>query len=610
MRVAGEVTYALALEPLEADANADNDRFVVTLDVPGRPAVLYVDGEPARATPLASGLERQGFDVDLRGPAAMPASIEELQRYDFLVLSDVPAEQVSAGAQELVERYLRELGGGLLFAGGPNGYGPGGWQHTTMERLLPVRMDAEHQKDTPEVALALVIDRSGSMTGLPLEMAKAAARATVDTLSPDDLVEIIAFDAQPTRYVKMQPARNRGRIDADVARILAGGGTEIFPALDAAYQDMSVTAARKKHVILLTDGRSPTQGVRELVQAMAAESITVTTVGLGAEVDDQLLGMIKDVGGGRYHKVPDPSSLPRVFTRETELVTRTQARLDPFPLRVAEPADFLRGVPLETAPLLGGYTQTTLKPAPAQAILVDADHGDPVLARWHVGLGWALAWTSDVKARWASQLVAWPAWPQLWGQLVREHMRARHHRELPMAAEIVGGELRASVDAFTADDRFDDGLVSRLTLTGPEPKGASRVVPLRQTAPGRYEARVVLDRFGAYRLRADHARLGADGRLVPSGVSFAHVSQPYPREYARFEPDVALLARAAAAASGRLDPDAAWAWEPAGEAIAHDEPLWPRAVEAALLLLVVDLLLRRVRLFDRGPTAMPTRPRA
>src|SRR6266498_3081437 len=82
----------------------------------------------------------------------------------------------------------------------------------------------------PSVAMSLVIDRSGSMTGLPLEMAKQAAKATVDTLSSDDLIEVVAFDSTPTRAVKMQPARNRSRIENDIARIQAGGGTEIFSA--------------------------------------------------------------------------------------------------------------------------------------------------------------------------------------------------------------------------------------------------------------------------------------------------------------------------------------------------------------------------------------------
>ena len=112
-------------------------------------------------------------------------------------------------------------------------------------------------------------------------MAKQAAKATADTLAADDLLEVIAFDSQPTRIVRMTAAKHRARIQSDIARIQAGGGTEIFPALDAAYQALGVTRARKKHVILLTDGQAPQTGIRDLVQAMSAEAITVSTVGLG-----------------------------------------------------------------------------------------------------------------------------------------------------------------------------------------------------------------------------------------------------------------------------------------------------------------------------------------
>src|SRR5258705_8709687 len=158
----------------------------------------------------------------------------------------------------------------------------------------------------------------------------------------------------------MEPARHRSRIETGLARLQAGGGTEIFPALDAGYQDLSVVQARKKHVILLTDGRAASGGIRDLVQSMAAESITVTTVGLGNEVDDQLLSMIKDFGGGRYHKVPDPASLPKIFTREAEMIAKSSVTLDYFPVRQAGPADFLRCINVVTSPLLAGYTPSTL----------------------------------------------------------------------------------------------------------------------------------------------------------------------------------------------------------------------------------------------------------
>ncbi|HEX7663625.1 MAG TPA: VWA domain-containing protein, partial [Polyangiaceae bacterium] len=268
VRVAGEVTYALDLNDIEEDRFKENNRFATTVAVPGKPSVLYVEGNVQHASYLASALAAQQFDVDPRSPRELPSSIRELERYDFVILSDASAEQVSLTQQEALESYVRDLGGGFLFAGGENGYGLGGWYHSTVERILPVRMDSEKRRDEPQVAMVLVLDRSGSMSGLPLEMAKAAAKATADTLSSDDLLEVIAFDSSPTRIVKMTPAKHRARIQNDIARIQSAGGTEIFSALDAAYQDLTVTRARKKHVILLTDGQAPNNGIRDLVQAM------------------------------------------------------------------------------------------------------------------------------------------------------------------------------------------------------------------------------------------------------------------------------------------------------------------------------------------------------
>jgi uncharacterized membrane protein len=599
VRVAGQVTYALDLEDIADDKFKENNRYATTIDVPGRPAVLYIEGTPQHAGPLSNALTAQQLDVDVRPPAGFPGSIKELERYDFVILSDTPKEAVSLQAQVLIEEYVRDLGGGFLFAGGESGYGLGGWYHTTIERILPVRMDNERKKEMPSVAMALVIDRSGSMTGLPLEMAKAAAKATVGVLGSDDLIEVIAFDSAPTRYVKMQPARNRSRIGGEIARIQPGGGTEIFSALDAAYQDMTVTQARKKHVILLTDGKAPQGGIRDLVSAMIAESITVTSVGLGSDLDEQLLKMIADVGGGRFHAVADPNNLPRIFTKETEMIARAAAVEEWFPVTQVGDAAFLRGIDVRTAPNLHGYVSTKMKPPPALELL-QSDTAEPILARWRVGLGWTLAWTSDVKSRWAVEWLRWPGFAKFWGQLVHEHMRQKHRRELDMKAEIVGGQLRASVDAFGSDERFENNLISKLSIIGPEPGGTTRVVDMRQTAPGRYEVAMPLDKYGSFLLRAEHMRELPDGSTKAVAVSFGHVSNPYPREYASFEPDVGSMEKAAAATGGSVDPPSVAAiFDPAGEKVTFHEELWPKFIYAAIIVFLLDLFVRRVRIFDR-----------
>jgi Ca-activated chloride channel homolog len=608
--VPGEVTYSLEASEAAEDRFTENNRATAVTAVVGMPVVLYVDGNPSRASYLASALSAQQLNVDTFDP--LPTSLREAERYDFIILSDTPAERVSLTQQETIEQYVRDLGGGFLFVGGENGYGLGGWYHTTVERILPVRMDAEKRRDEPEVAMTLVIDHSGSMNGLPLEMAKQAARATADTLAADDLLEVIVFDSQPTRVVRMTPAKHSARIQNDIARIQAGGGTEIFPALDAAYQGLSTTRAKRKHVVLLTDGQAPQNGIRDLVQAMAAEEITVTTVGLGAGVDETLLRMISDVGGGRFYKVNDPQSLPRIFTRETEMVSRSAAVEEYFQPRVVSPADFLRGIDVAAAPFLHGYVATKLKPAPAQEILA-SELGEPILARWHVGLGWTLAWTSDVKNLWAVEWLRWPGWGPFWGQLVREHMRQKKRQVFDMRAELdpATGRVRAVLDAIGIDDSFQNGLDATLTVTGAGSRGGAgppegRRVAMRQTAPGRYEADFPLDRYGSFLLHASLEKPIDDGhgtaRTATVAESFGHVTNSYPREYLALAPDVATLAQAAAATGGAVDPTPAAVFDSGGEAIRFHEDLWQRFVGAAIVLFLLDLLVRRVRLFDRKST--------
>lgn len=607
VRVAGPLTYALELDQIADDKFTENNRVAVTIDVPGRPAVLYIEGTPEQASALSGALTAQQFDVEIRSPAGFPGSLDEISRYDFIVISDVEKARLELSAQDLLERYVRDLGGGFLFAGGESSFGLGGWHHTTIERILPVKMDSDSKKEMPSVAMALVLDRSGSMTGNPMEMAKAAAKATVDTLAPDDLIEVIAFDSSPHRYVKMQPARNQARIASDIARIQPGGGTEIFTALDAAFQDMTVTQARRKHVILLTDGRANTTGINDLVAAMVAESITVTSVGLGADLDEGFLRGIAETGGGRFHAVPDANSLPKIFTKETELIAKSAAVEEWFQVTQTGEAQFLSGLDVRTAPFLHGYVSTQMKPMPAEEILV-SDTGEPILARWRVGLGWTMAWTSDVKPRWAVEWIKWPGFEKFWGQLVREHMRQKHTRELDMKAEVVNGRLRASIDAFTTDERFDNNLQSRLTITGPEPKGETKVVDLRQVAPGRYEIDHPLEKYGSYLLKAEHMKEQPDGSLKVSAVSYGHVSNPYPKEYASFEPNRELMKQVSEAAGGNFDTtDLGVIFDPRGEKVTFHKDHWNRFIMAAVIAFLLDLLLRRVRIFDRKFVAKPRR---
>jgi hypothetical protein len=196
-------------------------------------------------------------------------------------------------------------------------------------------------------------------------------------------------------------------------------------------------------------------------------------------------------------------------------------------------------------------------------------------------------------------------------------MRQKRRQELDLKAEIdpATGNVKASLDAVGSDDRFQNGLDGKLTIRSPDGAGgasAPKTVRLPQTAPGRYEAEFPLDRYGPDLLHASLEKSLDDAkgsRAVTVAEGYGHVTNPYPREYLALSPDIASLRRVAEATGGRIDPDAKLPWDPAGESVTYHEDMWPRFVSAAIALFLVDLLLRRVRLFDRKKTARAPVPR-
>jgi Mg-chelatase subunit ChlD len=585
------VLSAAPKQPL-ADTQPGNNAAVASVAARGKPRVLYVEGEPGSAGYLAHALERENIDVDVRGSYGLPASPRALAAYDLVLLSDVAQTFVGPAQMAAIESYVRDLGGGFIMAGGENSFGSGGYTGSRLEKLLPVRFETEKKRDQPALGLALVIDRSGSMTGEKLELAKDAAKATAELLGADDLIAVIAFDSQPTSIVRLQRAANRVRIGNDIARLSAGGGTNILPALKEAYDQLDPARAKIKHVILLTDGQASYEGIRELCDEMAEHKITISAVGVGAEADKTLLTMIAERGGGRFYYTQSAQNIPKIFTKETTEVARNALVEEQVGVHVASRAELLDGVGIESAPPLRGYVST--KPKPLSDVILVSDLGEPILARWRVGLGQAVAFTSDVKNRWAANWLRWPGYAKFWAHLVRSTMRhatSGSGRSYEMGVDVDPPRAHVTVDAIGADDKFVSGLDTTLEVIDPAHPGDPRQFAMPETAPGRYEGTFTLGRYGAFLLRAIHKQHGAvvaesDGAL----------SLPYPRELLALPPDEALLERVAHLTGGRAHPTPAQLFDARGERVPFHRELWPWALWAAALLLLGDVAMRRLRL--------------
>lgn len=592
---AGFRTFKLDMKVDSEDHFKGNNTFVYSSNVRGKPRILYIEGEMRARLYLERALRNENFEVETRGPMGVPTTIEEFASYDLVLLSDVPAMYLSQQQMVLIDRYTKELGGGFIMAGGESSYGPGGYFGTYIEKVLPVDFDSEKKRETPTLALMLLIDKSGSMSDDKIELAKDAAKATVEILQKTDKVGVGAFDDGVMPLVRMQSASNRARILSDISRLAPSGGTNIAAALQFGFENLAITPARIKHIILLTDGHSDTQNIfTEIIPALRLENVTVSTVAVGSGADTATLRRIAEGGGGRYYYTNDPYNVPRIFMKETSMVSRSSMVEEPFRPKVVKRAQAIEGIDFATAPYLLGYVSTKLKPQ--AELILQSDYKEPILARWRNGLGKVVAFTSDLKNRWAVEWVRWPGYAKFWAQLIRDTMRANVKDQLAMTATVEQGEAKIVVDAIDDDDRFINDLVSTVAVTPPSGKPIN--VGLRQTAAGRYEARFPLKDFGSYGLQATHDR---NGDTV--AVSLGSVSYPYPQEYQFAQANPGLMRRAAQAGGGQTNPDARTLFDPMGEEVKYRRELWPFFVILALVLLVFDLALRRIRL--SGSTEIP-----
>jgi hypothetical protein len=400
---------------------------------------------------------------------------------------------------------------------------------------------------------------------------------------------VVAFDNQPTTIVRLQRASNRLRISNDISRLTASGGTNIYPALNEAYQALQPANAKVKHVILLTDGQAPYDGISELCQEMRSARITVSAVGIG-DADRNLLQNIADDGDGRLYMVEDIAALPRIFMRETTEAKKSALVEDRINVRVNKQVDMIEGTGVANAPPLRGYVST--KPKPTAEVVLISDLSEPLLARWRLGTGTSVAWTSDVKNRWSVEWLRWANFPKFWAQVIRSSMRRKMYDSYDLFASVEDGRAQVMVDAVDADDRFVNGMETTLEILDPTTSKTQRVIPMDQTAAGRYTASFEVDHYGSYMLKAVHKR---DGRVVAESLGAAAL--PYPPEYLRTTPNLEVLQQAATLSGGVSQAKPAVLFDPAGESIDYTEDLWPWVLLFVASVLVIDTYLKRIRIF-------------
>ncbi|SKA77855.1 von Willebrand factor type A domain-containing protein [Prosthecobacter debontii] len=551
-----------------------NNQASLTVNVQGQPRILVLHEKEREMRAIARALKEQDFEVDMRGKRGLPDSMEELLAFDAVVIANFPATDMTTRQMNLLRSYVADFGGGLVMLGSDNSFGLGGYYKTPVEEVLPLVSRYEKEKEKPSLAMVLVMDKSGSMQGEPIALARQAAKSAAELLSARDQIAVIGFDGAAQVVCDMTPASQLGTILAAIDSLEANGGTFMYPAMEAGRDMLERTSAKVKHMICLTDGQTQEADHIGLTQQMADSGITVSTIGLGQGAAADLLQQIAEVGHGRYYESNEAESLPQIFTKETTQASKSATQEGLFPHIQVSEHPMLAGYDADGLPVTLGYVMTEAKPA--VQVLLTAENGDPLLAVGRFGLGMGLAYTGDLTEVWGGEWLAWDGCGRFWAQVLRGIVRKMDRQGLDTRSEISEGRWQVRLDRRDENETPLSGL--RIEAQALDENGSAFPVQVEETGLGRYAAILPLGTRQHIALRLhdrDHDKL-----------EVRHYHAAYPNEYrldgqpaaplttlASYQP---ATLTAALPPAFQLRPIASWfAW-------------------LALVLLLGGILLRRV----------------
>ncbi len=401
VRVDGRGEVLLAFEPERAgfttltaeittesgnnnDSNPSNNRLSAGFAVQPPIRVLYVaDRERGSADELQQ-LLGTGFVVE--APDMLLSADLPLDGYELAMVDDVPAESLPDAFQQQIMAAVRDDGLGLLFSGGRRAFGEGGYYETPVADVLPVEFQQRTEKKEPTIALAIIIDTSGSMWGRPIELGKQMARLSLNKLRRTDTVGVVEFYGNKSWAAPLQTLRNRSSIERAISRLHADGGTTLMPAIEEAYYGLKNVRATYKHILAITDAQVEDADYDAIVRQMAEEGVTVSTVLPGLGEDDPILSRMARIGGGRFYAVPGPYNLSEINFRKPDETRLPLYKTGPYPVAARTGSGWWGEVDMQGLPAVSAYVEVQNREG-ADVLLETEDSAHPVLSSWRVGLG-------------------------------------------------------------------------------------------------------------------------------------------------------------------------------------------------------------------------------
>lgn len=567
---------------------------------------LVVSSNPQiETTGLVRVLESTGWTIDPLRPEEVPVDLLGLEPYDLVLMVNTPRDAFMPGIEASLDAYVRTLGGGVVFVGGYEALGAGGWNapaeqdQELIASLMPLNLDVPDDVVSAHAAVVLVLDSSGSMKRPVMgssrsqqAVANNSAAGAIEVLDPTDLIGVVSFSSSPKLVVPITKNDDPERIQSGIQSIASGGGTNLAPALRMALEQLETVDASSKHIVVLSDGESENaQRLPALAQEIGATGIKVSTITIGDDADEQSMRQIATSSGGVYYRVVNPAVLPRIFLKAIRVLRKPmirEGRVDPVVLEPSSPMIVDGGI--TSLPLMTGLVLTDFKADDSRVMVpIVSASGEPILAGHQIELGRVAVFTSDASD-WAGGWVDSDSFTRFWTQVSQWAARAEDTGIGELSIDQSGSGLVMGYSAVDDSGVPIDGLSVKTKVYLQD--ATAQEIQMTQTGPGQYAASVPETQAGDYVL-VTTATL--NGEPLPPTIGAVHVDDH--TEFDAFASDRAALEALASRTGGRV-----LSFNESADLFSRDglvevssyESLWRTLLVMGFVLFFVDLAGRRI----------------
>lgn len=578
---AGVAHYEAIIQP-EKDAHSGNNRHEAMIEIAGGPRVLLLTNYTN--DPVAETLQRQGFTVEVVTElrSLRPG---QLAGAKCVIFNNVPAFELPSDFLPAMDFYVREQGGGVLMAGGKQSFAAGGYFESPLDPLLPVSMELKQEHRKLVVAMAIVMDRSGSMgmtvqNGFTkMQLADEGAANAIRFLGPQDLLAVFAVDSEAHEMVPLQPVGpNRDKMESAVRRIEStGGGIYVYNGLKAAWDQLKNAPVGQRHIILFSDAADSEQpgDYQDLLDEIVKNSGTVSVIALGTrrDVDAWLLDDIAKRGKGRIFYTDKAEELPSIFSQETVAVARSAFIAEPVPAKAAGGWFEISSQVMEWPKEVDGFNLSYLREWASQGLITQDEYAAPLVAFGPRGTGRTAAVSFPLGGEHSQRVRAWPKY----GDFLQTQVRWLMGEALPPG---IGVRHRIDGNTLTLDLLYDEEWEPKLRAKAPRVVLAHGLradlqheLAWERVAPGHFQASTELPEGEMVR-----GAVQVGGQAISFGPAIVGTST----EWAFDDERVEELRRVSLASGGRELLEMSQAWR---------SPTVSRFTDLSMWLFILTLLL-------------------